>query len=463
MASACLVAILLTPLAFAKEIVVAFSPYKPPYVIDKEVRGLEIDIVSEALALEGVTLKVDFFDRRYLRQAMKFGRTDAAAGLQVEDDKLYYSDVYISFQNTIISRSDDDIKLKAIADLKGFQFASWRGAHQVLGKEFNEASENGASPNYIEYDNQLIQNKMFWAHRVDLLVIDPFVFKWYQKQLSESFVTSGQVTFHPLLPDKTNYHLGFNTKELQQTFNLGLKKLKKSGRYDELTAEYLDAERVPPIYLHYNEHSPYLRTSHNGIYGLTATPAAKAFKTAGLSFKWIRTPANKQFNVLKANDSKDCFIGRYRNLAQEKYARLTYPVYTDKPRVALFRKDNPIKADTLDKLFSDSKKVMLVKEAYSYGQYVDQMVKMNKPRRLMLAINTAEMLVALSRRKADYMLIMPEEIEKTFEAAGLNIDDFNTQLLSDIPSGEQHNILCSMQVGGETIQKLNQAIAQQSM
>jgi hypothetical protein len=86
LAIAYLAVFLLTPLAFAKDIVVAFSPYKPPYVIDKEVRGLEIDIVRETLALEGLTLKIDFFDRRYLRQAIKFDRTDAAAGLQVKDD-----------------------------------------------------------------------------------------------------------------------------------------------------------------------------------------------------------------------------------------------------------------------------------------------------------------------------------------------------------------------------------------
>jgi len=462
-AVSCLFAVLLTPLAFAKDIVVAFSPHKPPYVIGKEGRGLEIDIVREALALEGLTLKVDFFDRRYLRQAIKFNRTDAAAGLKAVDDGLYYSDVYISLQNNIISRSDDDIKLSSIASLKGHRFAAWRGAHQVLGNEFNEASGNGKSPTYLEYDNQLIQNKMFWSHRVDLLIIDQFVFNWYQQDLSDSFITTDQITLHPLLPKKTLYHIGFETKEFKEMFNSGLSKLKQSGRYDELRAEYLQSEKTTPIYLYYDDRPPYLKASHNGVYGLTATPATEAFKAAELNFKWKRTIANEQFSLLKENKGKDCLIGRYQNLTQEKHAQFTYPIYTDKPQVALSRKDNPLKASTLDDLFSDNKKVMLVKEAYSYGQYVDQMVKKNKPRRLMLAIDTAEMLLALSRRKADYMLIAPEEIEKTFEAAGLNLDDFNTHLLTDIPSGEQHNILCSMQVSGEDIQKLNLAIQKQTI
>jgi polar amino acid transport system substrate-binding protein len=460
---------LLTPLAFAKDIVVAFSPHKPPYVIGKEGRGLEIDIVREALALEGLTLKVDLFDRRYLRQAIKFNRTDAAAGLKAVDDGLYYSDAYIGFQNTIISRSDDGIKLDSIADLKGFRFAAWRGAYQVLGREFNEVSGNGTSPTYLEYDNQLIQNKMFWSRRIDLLIIDQFVFNWYQQRLADSFITTDKIILHPLLPKKTLYYIGFKTKEFQEIFNSGLSKLKQSGRYDELSDEYLKSEKTAPIYLYYDDRPPYLKSSHNGVYGLTATPAAEAFRAAGLNFKWKRTVANEQFPSLKNNEGKDCLIGatsiltQGENQTQEKYAQFTYPIYTDKPQVALSRKDNPIKADTLDELFSNIKKVMLVKEAYSYGQYVDQMVKKNKPKRLMLAIDAAEMLLALDRRKADYMLIAPEEIEKTFEEAGLNLDDFNTHLLSDIPSGEQHNILCSMKVSGETIQKLNQFIQKQTI
>jgi len=462
LAISCLFAVLLTPLVFAEDIVVAFSPHKPPYVIGKEVRGLEIDIVREALALEGLTLKVDFFDRRYLRQAIKFDRTDAAAGLKVADDDLYYSDAYIGFQNTIISRADDNIKLNSIADLKGHRFAAWRGANQVLGNEFNEASGNGTSPAYLEYDNQLIQNKMFWSHRIDLLVIDQFVFNWYQQRLSDSFITTDQITIHPLLPNKMLYHIGFKTKKIQKLFNSGLSKLKQFGRYDEIRAEYLKAEKTTPIYLYYDDHPPYLKTGHNGVYGLTATAAAEAFKAAELNFKWMRTAVNEQFPLLKKNESKDCLIGSTSILTQrEKYARFTYPIYTNKPQVALSRKDNPIKADTLDELFSDNKKVMLVKEAYSYGQYVDQMVKKNKPRRLMLAIDTAEMLLALDRRKADYMLISPEKIEKMFEKAELNLDDFDVHQLSDIPSGEQHNILCSMKVSDETIQKLNQSIQKQ--
>ena len=448
---------------FAKDIVVAFSPYKPPYVIGKESRGLEIDIVREALALEGLTLKVDFFDRRYLRQAIKFDRSDAASGLKIADDGLYYSDAYISFQNTIISRADDNIKLNAIADLKGRRFAAWRGAYQSLGRAFSEASGNGVSPSYFEYDNQLIQNKMFWARRIDLLVIDQFVFNWYRQRLSDSFITTDHVAVHSLLPNTTRYYIGFKIKKYQQMFNSGLSKLKQSGRYEALRSQYLQTEKTSPIYLYFDSQPPYLKSSHNGIYGITATLAADVFKAASLQFKWKRAPSDEQFDLLKENKAKRCLIGRNRNLMQEEYARFTYPIYTDKPQVAISNKDNVLQVSTLDELFSDSKKVMLVKEAHSYGQYVDQMVKKNKPRRLMLAIDTADMLLALSRHKADYMLIAPEEIEKTFEAAALNVGDFNINLLTDIPSGEQHNIVCSMQVSSEAIQKLNQAIQKQTI
>lgn len=436
-------------------------PHKPPYVIESEGRGLEVDIVREALAVTGHSLKIDFFDRAFLRNAIEYGRTDAAAGLAEGVEGLYYSDTYISFQNQIISRAADKIKLSSLADLKGRRFTAWKGAHKVMGEEYRLATENGTSPSYLEYDNQLVQNKMFWSHRIDLIIIDSFIFNWFRDALSEDFITTDEIANHPLLPEKTDYRIAFKDKDIRDAFNVGLTKLKRTGRYEALQNYYFWGERASlpaPIYLHFDERPPYLNKGNNGVYGLAATSASKAFKASGVRFSWKQTPAKQQLDLLKKNEAKDCLVGWLSNGKRETYAKYTYPIYTDRPQVAVTRKDNVIEADTLEGLFRDTKKVMLVKEAYSYGQYVDQLVKQLKPKRLILAIDQADLLAALLSQKADYMLMAPERVDQVLLEAGLHRAEFKTHILKDMPAGDQRYLICSNRVSDDVIRKLNRAI-----
>ncbi|WP_250656252.1 transporter substrate-binding domain-containing protein [Alkalimarinus coralli] len=452
---------LFAPSLNATEVSIAFSPHKPPYVIEDEGRGLEVDIVREALAVKGYTLKVDFFERAFLRNAIAYGRTDGAAGLVGADDGLYYSEPYIGFQNSIISRAEDKIKLSSLSDLRGRRFSAWKGAHKVLGEEYNLATEDGASPSYLEFDNQLIQNKMFWSHRIDLLVIDHFVFNWYRRALSEDFITTGEIANHPLLPEKTYYRIAFKDESIKEAFNHGLARLKRTGRYSELESHYFWGEQgaLPsPIYLHYYDRPPYLNKGNNGVFGLAATAASDAFKASGIRFSWKQTPASKQLDILKENHGKDCLVGWLSNGHRQNYAKYTDPIYIDKPLIALTRKDNPIEAESLEELFNDSKKVMLVKEAYSYGHYVDRLVDQLKPRRLILAMDRSDLLHALDSRKADYLLIAPEDVDHALLSSGLQRSKFKTQKLKDVPEGDPRYILCSKKVSDDVISKLNKAI-----
>ena len=303
---------------------------------------------------------------------------------------------------------------------------------------------------------------MFWSHRIDLIIIDSFIFNWFRDALSEDFITTDEIANHPLLPEKTDYRIAFKDKDIRDAFNVGLTKLKRTGRYEALQNYYFWGERASlpaPTYLHYDERPPYLNKGNNGVYGLAATSASKAFKASGVRFSWKQTPANQQLALLKKNEGKDCLVGWLSNGRREPYAKYTYPIYTDKPLVALTRKDSKINADTLDRLFRENKKVMLVKEAYSYGQYVDQLVKQLKPKRLILAIDQPDLLTALLNRKADYLLIGPEDIDQALLSAGLQRSEFKTYILNDMPEGDQRYLLCSNRVSDDVIRKLNKAIS----
>ncbi|GAF72998.1 unnamed protein product [marine sediment metagenome] len=94
------------------------------------------------------------------------------------------------------------------------------------------------------------------------------------------------------------------------------------------------------INIHYNERVPYLKTASGGVEGFTGTPATLAFKKAGITYKWKKTPPKRQMLILKRNQGCDCLVGWFKNPDREKFAKYTHHIYQDKPQIALARYDN---------------------------------------------------------------------------------------------------------------------------
>ncbi len=94
------------------------------------------------------------------------------------------------------------------------------------------------------------------------------------------------------------------------------------------------------ITLHYHERPPYYMTGPLGVYGLCVDPAKLAFNRANIPFRWEKTPAKRQLDIIKENRSKDCIIGWFKNPDREKFAKYSHVIYQDKPTIALARADN---------------------------------------------------------------------------------------------------------------------------
>ena len=70
------------------------------------------------------------------------------------------------------------------------------------------------------------------------------------------------------------------------------------------------------------------------------------------------------------------------------------------------------------------------------------------------------MLKMVHARRAAYFLIAPEEAAGLIELSDFSQDEFKIVRFTDIPSGEQRYILCSLQVEDAIIGQLNTAIRQ---
>jgi len=212
----------------------------------------------------------------------------------------------------------------------------------------------------------------------------------------------------------------------------------------------------------YNERVPYIKTTPDGVEGLVATPAALAFKKAGIPFSWKKTPTRRQMAMLKNNDSCDCMVGWFKNSEREKFAKYTNHIYQDKPQIALarFDNDNLQNITSVDFILSNPGLTLLCKEGYSYGIFLDAKFTQHKPTIFRATVENINMLRMIYYKRNDYFFIAPEEADALIESSGISKKDFKHVKFSDMPEGEKRYILCNQKVGDEIIEKLNAAITE---
>lgn len=217
-----------------------------------------------------------------------------------------------------------------------------------------------------------------------------------------------------------------------------------------------------PITLHYNERPPYLVTTEDGVGGLTGAPTTQVFAASGIPYNWEQTPSKRQIYLLQQNEGRDCLVGWFKNAEREGFARYTLPVYRDEPQVALARADNEriMSGQTAAAVFANPGLILLVKDGYSYGDYLDLQIRDHNPVRTVTTVENSGMLRMIAAGHADYFFIAPEEVDGLLASSELDAHAFKTVHFADVVSGEERYILCSLKVEPEIIDRLNRAIQQ---
>ena len=217
-----------------------------------------------------------------------------------------------------------------------------------------------------------------------------------------------------------------------------------------------------PIKLYYYDRAPYATTDAQGkVSGLCATPAANAFKQADIPFQWKKMPFKRQLVTIKHNKKMACGIGWFKNSERETFARFTDSIYQDKPAVTISKIGNNAleKHRNLISLFEDKNVKLLVKDGFSYGAYVDEIIINQNPEIVSVVTSTnVQMLQMLLSGRADYFFISEEEAEHIVINAGYDVSQFQLRHYTDMPAGNHRYITCSQQVSPETIDLLNGAL-----
>lgn len=214
------------------------------------------------------------------------------------------------------------------------------------------------------------------------------------------------------------------------------------------------------ITVHYHERTPYYNTGADGVFGVCADPVNIAFRRAGVPFRWQRTPAKRQLDIIRQDKGMDCALGWFKNPERELFGRFSLPVYQDRPTVALARADNDriVSGAPLEATLSDRDLVLLRKDGYSYGEFIDQKIAMLQPKEVITTGDNLSMLNMVHRYRADYFFIAQEEARALLASSQIQASDFKLVTFSDMPEGNKRYLICSKLVSEELMERIDRAI-----
>lgn len=221
----------------AKPLKIAFGLTIPPYVIKEEGRGLEFEIIKEALAHEGYDIDPVYVPLARTIYMLKKHKVDGIMSTGFKDIGLCHTEPYITYWNFAITLKSQDHQITSVSDLAGLNVLAFQNARNYLGEAFRAMASN--NPEYSEIANQSSQNKMLLTKRTDVVIADRYIFDWYH-QKNAAMAGEGppqEVVYHNIFPP-SHFGASFIDENMCEVFNRGVAKLRKSGRYDEIIRSY---------------------------------------------------------------------------------------------------------------------------------------------------------------------------------------------------------------------------------
>jgi len=235
-------------LSNAKELKGLFGYDNPPFIFSKNSSfGIEADLLNTIFSPLGFEIKTSEVVRFYLQTLLlKNKNYDFASSVPKKDNQLYYSEKFISYDFYAITRKKEHLKIDSILDLKNLDFVSWNNSYNELGEEFFKLfnPKNGKyKKRYHQNPSSIEDIRMFFEKKVDAILIDKRVFKWYK----EYFNIKEKFEFHKIFPKEISYFVAFRDENLCKIFNERLKKIKEEGLYRKILDYYFSYESVPLI------------------------------------------------------------------------------------------------------------------------------------------------------------------------------------------------------------------------
>ncbi|MFB9886359.1 substrate-binding periplasmic protein [Balneatrix alpica] len=210
----------------------------------------------------------------------------------------------------------------------------------------------------------------------------------------------------------------------------------------------------------YHERPPYqFRGPLGDMQGILVAPLQKALNAAHLPYQWTLTPAKRQLEQIKENQDCSCGLGWFKNPSREGFARFSLYLYQDQAQIALARANtDQLKPNMRVEAALASSLRLGLRDGYSYGHFLDQLMEQLHPPRDSTATSNEQMLRKLQSGRIDYFFIAPEEASELLNRLQLSPSEFEFVYFSNMPSGEKRYLMCTQQLETVWMERLNQAI-----
>jgi polar amino acid transport system substrate-binding protein len=249
----CLLALLLSALfvtnitAEAQEHIRITNGEWPPFLSqDLPHFGAVSRIITDAFALEGVTVEHGFFPwkRSYkLAESGEWGATAVWVHSGERAQAFHFSESVLKSQNVFFYLKDFPIEWESLDDLADIKIGVSIGYY--YGEEFEQAEQAGRLNVERSFDDEM-NLRMLQKGRIQACIIDLYVgYALLRKNFPPKVLE--QITHHSKAVTETSYHLLFSKKANNSTtqlsvFNKGLNKLKESGKFEQYLQEALEGK-----------------------------------------------------------------------------------------------------------------------------------------------------------------------------------------------------------------------------
>ncbi len=227
--------------SLAERVRMAFADTIPPYTIPETGRGIELEIVREALALKGHELEASFMPLSRMPGSFILGEVDGVMsdfGHDLSGLNGHYGNPVVLFNNRFFSVKSRNLIIRDPKDIKGLSVVAFPGA----AKRFPEwLADIKADGNYDEIEQQKLQLRLLMSGRYDLVLSDRVVFYYFLNQQVENMkVEKSALAEHAVFVERPlDYRPVFKSQKIRDDFAEGLQALKASGRYQAIYEAYV--------------------------------------------------------------------------------------------------------------------------------------------------------------------------------------------------------------------------------
>jgi len=241
----CAFLLCLTTPSFADTLKIGVGISKPPYVIQSEHAGVELDIVRRALELAGHKIEPHYMPLLRIPYQLNAGGLDGGMHLRAHIAiDGFYSDEVINYRNFAITLEKENLEVHSLDDLKDKTVLAFQNAKKLLGERFFKVVDKNKG--YSEIANQELQVRMLAAGRAQVAIADFRIFLHFKNVFEKKIGKKIAFRYHPIFPP-TPYRAGFRDRMIRDDFDRGLAKLHESGEYEQIVRKYIPADELDAI------------------------------------------------------------------------------------------------------------------------------------------------------------------------------------------------------------------------